>query len=228
MIAFDFTSVPDRITWPVAPSAYTTINGLKHGYICAREVSENKIPGVIVECGVANGVQVAMMAMAFRDAGDERDFHLFDSFQGIPLAGRHDADQPGIGLPSHDVFAPIEERLVSSGVSSCSRPDVGRNLNRWCPDQRYHFHEGWFQHILPALYDFPAIALLRLDGDLYESTRVCLEHLYPRVVDRGLVVIDDYGLPGCRKAVDEYLEIHDLSPRIQIQDVGYPIACWIK
>jgi O-methyltransferase len=69
------------------------------------------------------------------------------------------------------------------------------------------YHKGWFQNTLPTdapqLFD-RGIALLRLDGDLYESTKVCLRYLHPLVAEGGYVIVDDYALTGCRKAVTEY------------------------
>ncbi len=75
-------------------------------------------------------------------------------------------------------------------------------------------HKDWFQNIVPAAVssgEISQIAILRLDGDLYESTRVCLEWLYPLVASRGFAIIDDDGLKGCRLAVDEFLS--KLRPR---------------
>ena len=75
------------------------------------------------------------------------------------------------------------------------------------PSGLTHFHAGWFQETLRALpAGFGAIALLRIDGDWYESTKICLDVLFPKVVSGGIVVIDDYGKwSGCREAVDEFL-----------------------
>jgi hypothetical protein len=69
------------------------------------------------------------------------------------------------------------------------------------------FHVGWFEETIPvAVESVERIALLRIDGDWYESTRVCLAHLYPLVSSGGIVVVDDYGRwKGCRTAVDEFL-----------------------
>ena len=71
-----------------------------------------------------------------------------------------------------------------------------------------HYHKGFFQTTVPAAAGgIGPIALLHLDGDWYDSTRVCLAHLYDRVVSGGLITIDDYGAyDGCRRAVDTFLE----------------------
>ena len=75
--------------------------------------------------------------------------------------------------------------------------------------QNLIFHVGWFQQTVPqAAKEIREIALLRLDGDLYESTVVCLENLYDAVVPGGFIIIDDYGyLEGCRRAVNEFFSI---------------------
>jgi hypothetical protein len=70
-----------------------------------------------------------------------------------------------------------------------------------------HYHQGWFQETLPSQASaIKNIAILRLDGDWYASTKVSLDYLFEKVVPGGFVVIDDYGsYDGCRKAVDEFL-----------------------
>jgi hypothetical protein len=84
------------------------------------------------------------------------------------------------------------------------------------PESLVQFKKGWFQHTLPAASStMEPIALLRIDGDWYASTKVCLEHLYDRVTPGGYVVIDDYGyFPGCRRAVDEFLQEQGITVTI--------------
>src|SRR5476649_1898521 len=78
------------------------------------------------------------------------------------------------------------------------------------------YHKGWFQNTIPVKAGaIRSISFLRLDGDLYESTKVCLEYLYPKMSKGGYIVIDDFGsLEGCKKAVLEYLAEYDLNPTI--------------
>lgn len=72
---------------------------------------------------------------------------------------------------------------------------------------RFDVRQGWFEETVPKYAsEDPVIALLRLDGDWYDSTSICLEHLFPRVSVGGLVIIDDYGQwDGCTRAVHDYL-----------------------
>jgi demethyldecarbamoylnovobiocin O-methyltransferase/8-demethyl-8-(2,3-dimethoxy-alpha-L-rhamnosyl)tetracenomycin-C 4'-O-methyltransferase len=73
-------------------------------------------------------------------------------------------------------------------------------------DERVRLLEGWFSESLPNA-PIGALALLRIDCDLYSSTMDSLINLYPKVVDGGFVIIDDYfSWPSCKKATDEYLK----------------------
>lgn len=165
-------------------------------YWTARQVIDHGIPGDFVECGVFAGVQCAAMAKACIDAGQrDRRIHMFDSFAGIPKAG-----------PNDDALAELLGRGridESSGVSVCTEEQVMQHMGEWgIPPEMLVYHKGWFHETVPS-FNQP-IALLRLDGDLYESTKVCMRYLYPQLSRGGVCIIDDYSLDGCKKAVDEY------------------------
>jgi O-methyltransferase len=84
-------------------------------------------------------------------------------------------------------------------------------------DEQVRFLEGWFRDTLPAA-PIKRLAVLRLDGDLYESTIQALESLYDRLSTGGYVIIDDYGnVAGCRQAV------HDFRARRGINEPIRPI-----
>jgi O-methyltransferase len=95
------------------------------------------------------------------------------------------------------------------------------------PSARVHYVKGWFQEtVAREATHIPEIAILRLDGDWYESTRVCLEAFYPLLSKGGICIIDDYGYnSGCKKAVDEYLRSINSHPLMA--RVGY-LRYWIK
>jgi O-methyltransferase len=89
------------------------------------------------------------------------------------------------------------------------------------PQERSVFHVGWFQDTVPAAArEIPKIAILRIDGDWYDSTKVCLEHLYDLVSPNGYVIIDDYNtFSGCHDAVDEFrASRHITSPIENVDD----------
>lgn len=187
-------------------------------FLIASKCIKENVPGDFVECGVAAGAQIAAIAYACHKNLDFRKIHLFDSFEGIPLAGPNDTQQPGITGPiQHNTnVKDLNTLLVSSGIAAHSVEEVINNMKLWNIDTKnFIFHKGWFQHTLPKdESSIEKIAFLRLDGDLYESTKICLEYLYQKISKGGYIVIDDYILTGCKKAVDEYLAKYNLNPTI--------------
>lgn len=162
---------------------------------------DNNIEGDFVECGVFEGAQTCMMAHVLMERGiTNRKVHLFDSFEGIPEAGPEDKDQPGIGPITNG-----QGRLISSNVAVCGLDRVKNNMQvRWgIPAKLLVYHKGWFQHTAPT-WGCEKIAFLRLDGDLYESYKVCLEHMYSCLTVGGILIIDDWGYSGVKKAVYDY------------------------
>ena len=76
-------------------------------------------------------------------------------------------------------------------------------------------HPGWFKDTLPGYTPPAPIAILRLDGDWYDSTMVCLQALFPHLAPEGVVILDDYSTwDGCRRAVNEYLYQYKSLARI--------------
>jgi len=207
----------------VGAAALSTSATIQNTFELALAALDQGVPGDLVECGVFAGSQAAVMARALVRRGDRaRRVHLFDSFAGIPQAGPMD------DATITDLIGPGDGSLRTTGVSACPLAQVRKNMAVWgVPEELLIYHEGWFQEVLPKTQMWP-IALLRLDGDLYESTRVCLEHLYPRVSVGGYVIIDDWALTGCRKAVREYLSALGESPAIEAVPDGMGVVWWRK
>jgi hypothetical protein len=192
----------DRVK-KISSAAYSTRETLLNSYYEAIRCSS--LDGDFVECGIGAGSQIAMMALALEFTGVIKRIYAYDSFEGIPMASENDTDQPGIGNVSVSFVQDKESLLISSGIAVHSLENVQRNLVQWgfLYSQGFVFVEGWFQHTLPY-NNVEKIALLRLDGDLYESTKVCLVYLFPKLVSGGTLIVDDWALSGCRKACDEY------------------------
>jgi O-methyltransferase len=207
--------------------AYSFKETVQHTYDCAEKLILENIEGDFVECGVAAGAQIGAMQCAIKQNNVNRRIFAFDSFEGIPMAGEFDTEQAGIGEITHDKFAPIEQRLVSSGVTVHSLENVLDNFKFFnLPTENIIFVKGWFQHTLHTVGgEMEKIALLRLDGDLYESTFVCLEYLYPKVVKGGIVIIDDYALNGCRQAIKDYFP---KMPKMIEVEGGGGVAYFVK
>lgn len=171
------------------------------------------IAGSFVECGTWKGGAVGLMALANLAYGKvPRHLHLFDSFESIPepdeaVDGAKAVNQArAAGAGTLGRLVPLTNFYESPGALQSNR-DLLENIIGYAPDY-LHYHKGWFQDTLPRdAGEVGEIAILRLDGDWYASTRVCLEHLYHRVVSGGFVIIDDYGCyEGCKKAVDEFMD----------------------
>jgi hypothetical protein len=96
------------------------------------------------------------------------------------------------------------------------------------PESRIHFHQGWFQDTIPQLGKEPSqIAVLRLDGDWYDSTKICLDHLFDRVPSGGVIILDDYfAWEGCKKATDEFRDARGITEDLIRVDVD--CAYWVK
>lgn len=186
-------SEPKNRRNPIEPN-YSTWQTIDLTYQCAEYAIKNQIEGVFVECGVACGNNLAAMCYAGRHG------YGFDSFEGIPWAGERDEQQPGMTHKDKSK----EGILESSGITVHDIDGVRLNFARWGLDN-YTLIKGWFQHTVKD-FDEP-IAVLRLDGDLYESTKVCLEHLYPLLSEGGILIMDDWNLKGCRDAFFDYFEV---------------------
>lgn len=175
-------------------AALSSGHTVKTSYALALEACDWNVPGDFVECGVFGGAQCAAMALALmqRPQHHRRRVHLFDSFAGIPQAGQHDLEFLAAGH--------------QAGLSACSVEGVQHNMRAWGIDDRLLvYHPGFFEDTMLDENLPPQIAILRLDSDLYESTKVCIEALFPYVVPGGWIVVDDFVLSGARKAVDDYL-----------------------
>jgi len=126
----------------------------------------------------------------------DRDLWLFDSFEGLPEPTKHDVLITG--KMSKAGAALGDESLVREVCLSKAK----------LPPAKVHIVKGWFEDSMPkTLSQIDTIAILHLDCDLYESVTYCLEKLYDKVTEGGIVVVDDYGyFKGCKKAVDEFLQ----------------------
>lgn len=184
--------------------ALSTTPTLHYSYKLAKMVIDGNIPGDLVECGVYAGSQCGAMALAVQETKTSKIIHCFDSFCGFPKASEKDEEEWRKRLGVGSSAEPSNSLDPAWGFDSKMTSDrVKLHFKQWgFPLSMFEFHEGWFQDTVPP-FNKP-IALLRLDGDLYDSTMVCLKHLYPLLSAGGVCIIDDYAVQGCRKAFEEY------------------------
>jgi O-methyltransferase len=196
-----------------------------------------KISGCFIECGVWKGGAVALMALAnMKNSATPRLIHLFDSFQEICEPDASVDGERAIGEVkkwanggSRGKLEPIQGVYDSLGGPG-SLVENRELLEKYIGyDPKFlHFHKGWFQETMPRdANGIGKIAILRLDGDWYASTKICLEYLYDKVVPGGFVIIDDYGTyEGCRKAVDEFMQEKGISAFLN--HIDSEAKYWIK
>lgn len=172
--------------------------------MACRYVVEHAIAGDFVECGVWRGGNSILAADIFRSLRSSKNVWLYDTFAGMTEPTDLDVNDRGEhaqakfrltrrGAGSDWCYSPIEEVQANFKVVGLLGPQV-------------KFIKGDVAQTLAPTGELPeSIAVLRLDTDWYESTRVELEALYPRLTAGGILIIDDYGhWGGARKAVDEY------------------------
>ncbi len=199
-------------------------------------ISKNKIGGSIVECGVWKGGSVALMAHSMLANKDIRDLHLFDAFDEIcepdaTVDGQRAIDEVGGITNATGQLKPVKGIYNNDNIGGAGNEVAVKNLIQneiGFPESNTHIHKGWFQEVLPVVEnEITNIALLRLDGDWYASTKVCLDYLYHKLVVGGIIIIDDYGAyEGCKKAVDEYCLNNNIFPLIVKVDTE--CIYWIK
>jgi hypothetical protein len=162
------------------------------------------VKGDFVECGIAMGSGIAIMKIACPD----KTVWGYDSFQGIPMAGPKDTEQPGVG--------PIENgtgELVSSGITVHTRDQVNEILFQYLKFKEDDFIlvEGWVEETLPKMKP-KKIAFLRLDMDLYNPTFVALEHLWGKLSKGGVLLVDDGNLAGVVRACEDFFKSINYTP----------------
>ncbi len=174
-------------------------------------LTTNQIQGDFVECGVWRGGSMAAAARTLLAGGDSRrQLWMYDTFDGMSEPTDQDIDFMG---QSAETLLEQQDRDDAQSVWCYSPLDQVKSAmaDTGYPIDRIRFIEGKVEETLPA--ETPEqISLLRLDTDWYESTRCELEHLFPKLVPGGVLIVDDYGhWEGCRRAVDEYFEENKIA-----------------
>jgi O-methyltransferase len=173
----------------------------------------NEIEGCIVECGVWRG---GMIAGIYDFLKVKRICYLFDSFEGLPKVKENDGEAAMVW----------QEKNNGVGLDNCKAEiSFAEQAMKIAKSNTHRIVQGWFEETLPSTKINEPIAILRLDGDWYDSTMICLEYLYPLVVENGLIIIDDYyAWDGCSRAIHDYLSKNNLPLRISQTQNG---VCYI-
>ena len=197
--------------WPPDAETMIGLKRLENLRDCVRTIVEENIPGDLIETGVWRGGASIFMRGALNAYGDEsRSVWLADSFQGLP--------KPNADKYAHDAG---DELWKHSDYLGVSLEQVKKNFQRYgLLDDRVHFLKGWFSETLRSA-PIDSLAIMRLDGDMYESTMDAMEALYPKLSPGGFVIVDDYFLAPCRAAIHDYRDAQGISdPILHIDGIG--------
>jgi O-methyltransferase len=180
--------------------------------ILARHVMN--LPGCVVECGVWRGGMSAGLATVL---GAQRQYFLFDSFEGLPPAQEVDGEaalrwQQNKRSPNYHNNCAADEEFAKRAMKLSGA-------------RSYQLIKGWFDKTLPAFRPPEPISLLRLDADWYDSTMICLKSLFEFIAPNGLIILDDYHTwDGCSRAVHAFLSERSAVERIS----SFENICYLR
>lgn len=182
---------------------------------CLKSIKNDSIPGDIIETGVwRGGASIFMKGCLAANGMDDRTVWVADSFEGLPV-------------PSLPQDAGYDYSANKVPILAISLEEVQENFRRYdLLDENVKFLKGWFRDTL-ADAPIEKLSLLRLDGDLYESTMDALNALYHKVSPGGFVIVDDYGdFEPCRRAVDEFRSRYQIDD--PIEKIDWAGSYWRK
>lgn len=213
---FDAEARNEGRDWPSTAHTMVGRRRLDNLHQCIRTLVRDQVPGDLVETGTwRGGASIFMRGVlaAYEDTG--RTVWVADSFQGLPPPdeSRYPADR---GDRHHEVdYLAVPLNTVKANFAKYG-----------LLDDQVRFLPGWFRETLPGA-PIDRIALLRLDGDMYESTWDALNALMPKMSPGGFVVVDDYrAVPACRQATDDYRAEHGIdTPLVSIDWTGVYWRC---
>jgi O-methyltransferase len=140
--------------------------------------------------------------------GASRNYFLFDSFQGLP---------PAQTIDGPAAIRYQEDRDSPTYYENCAAPErYALEAMELAGARTFKLVPGWFSETLPKFKPPEPIALLRLDGDWYDSTITCLKHLFDYVAPNGIIIFDDYyAWDGCSRALHDFLSDRKATERIR-------------
>ncbi|PZR59042.1 MAG: macrocin O-methyltransferase [Candidatus Meridianibacter frigidus] len=202
--------------WPASAETMIGMKRLDNLQYCIGQVLRDGISGDLVETGVWRGGATIFMRGVLAAYGiTDRKVFVADSFRGLPPpdVSKAPADKGDIHWTFGDLAIPLEE--------------VKRNFKRYgLLDDQVVFLPGWFSETLPTA-PIKQLAVMRLDGDMYESTMDALVALYDKLSPGGFAIIDDYGaIPACRTATEDFRTARGITE--PLQQIDWTGVFWRK
>lgn len=201
---------------PLAAFTMIGIKRLDNIQFCTEDIISRGIPGDLIETGVWRGGAVIFMRAILKAHGiNDRKVWVADSFEGLPT-------------PNAEAYpADAASKFHLMDHLAVSLEQVKANFKEFnLLDEQVCFLKGWFKDTLPKA-PITNLSLMRLDGDMYESTMDALVNLYPKLSPGGFVIIDDYwDIKSCRKAVDDYRSENGIVD--EIHTIDWTGIFWMK
>ena len=187
-------------TMSSAPNHWAIIQSLKH-------IKKNQIEGELVECGVYKGGNLILFKKIIDQIELNKKIFAYDTFEGMPEPGQFDSDFKNV-----DANKKFENyKKNNAGWCYSDLNEVKKNIFKFNIEieKNFSFIKGKVENTLMTEENLPKkISLLRLDTDFYESTKIELDILFPKLQPGGILIIDDYGHWNVsKKAVDEYFDL---------------------
>jgi hypothetical protein len=205
---YDSAGRREGLDWPTVAHTMVGLKRLENLHDCMDQVVADDVAGDFIETGVwRGGACIFMRAYLAAQSITNRRVWVADSFQGMPdtETSQHHLDRD---LPLHHL----------NNILSISMDTVQDNFRRYgLLDDQVHFLPGWFRNTLPTA-PVDKLAIIRLDGTLYESTMDALGNLYPKLSPGGFVIVNDYVLPACQQAVHDHRKEFNILDPIQTID----------
>lgn len=194
--------------WPTVAHSMIGLKRLRSLAELTDQVIREGIPGDLIETGVWRGGASALMRGILKARGvTDRKVYVCDSFEGLP--------------PPNEKDYPADEgsRYHTRTRLAITQETVEQTFNHYdLLDDQVVFIKGWFKDTLHKV-SAKKFALVRLDGDMYESTIQAIEALYPKLSRGGILIVDDYnGIMACKKAIADYREAHKITDEIHKVD----------
>jgi hypothetical protein len=186
--------------WPLTGLTMVGLARLDDLQACVESLVADGVEGDVIEAGAWRGGASILARATLDSLGDDRTVCVADSFEGFPEVDDADAE----------AF-----RLSALGFLAVPLEEVQASFARFGLERGVEFVPGFFQDTLPGLAG-RRWALVRLDADTYEPTRLALDHLYPGLAVGGYVVVDDYyTFQGCHQAIDQFREENGITEPLE-------------
>lgn len=202
------------------PYTMTSTERMYSLYLSVEYILSNNIVGSFVECGVWRGGSSMLIAKMLTNRKIyDRKIYLYDTYEGMSEPTSDDISW--LGQNAANLLEANKSKKKESVWCLADLSDVQSNIRlTHFEEKNLFFVKGKVEDTIPQTIPEEPIALLRLDTDWYESTKHELTHLFPKLIQNGILIIDDYGhWEGCRKATDEYFEEKNI--KIMLNRIDY-------